>query len=443
MEKETFFTRLKHAWNIFKDDSKQTTIVEREAGYGSYYRPNRHRLSRGGERSIIVAILNRIAMDAASVDIRHVRLDESDRFVEEMHTDLNNCLTCESNIDQSSRAFVQDIVLSMLDEGVVAVVPIQTTFNPIKTGAYDIQTMRVGKIVQWYPSAIRVNLYDDQTGKHVEKVIPKRIAAIIENPFYAVMNEPNSMFQRLARKLALLDIVDEASSSGKLNMIIQLPYIIKSEARKEQADRRRDEIEKQLAESKYGIAYTDGTEKIQQIGRPIENNLLQQIEFLQNTVYSQLGMTPEILNGSANVDIMNNYYNRTIEPILAAIVDEMTRKFLTKTARTKKQRIKYFKDPFKLVSVSTIAEMADKFTRNEILSSNEFRQIIGFKPANDPKADQLINSNIAQPLQGLNGQYGQMDPNQMSEEDIYAQLADIDRNEQELDDLERELGQYE
>lgn len=431
---------MKHAWNIFKNDQQYTnTIIEREAGTGTYYKPSRHRLTRGGERSIIVALLNRIAMDAASVDIKHVRLDEADRFVEEIKSDLNNCLTIEANIDQSARAFIQDIVLSMLDEGVVAVVPIDTTFNPIKTGSYDIQTMRVGKITQWYPENIRVNIYDDKSGRHKDVIVPKKIAAIIENPFYAVMNEPNSMFQRLARKLALLDIVDEASSSGKLNMIIQLPYIIKSEARRKQANERRDEIERQLSESKYGIAYSDGTEKIQQIGRPIENNLLSQIEFLTNTVYSQIGMTPEILNGSANYDVMNNYYNRTIEPILAAMVDEMTRKFLTKTARTKKQRIKYFKDPFKLVSVSSISEMADKFTRNEILSSNEFRQIIGFKPSTDPKADQLVNSNIAQPMQMQGyGQQEQMDPN-----DIYSQLMDIEENERELDDLESELNSYE
>ena len=387
----SFGERLKHAWNVFlnRDPTEHQTI-----GSGYFYRPDRPRFSRGNERTIITSVYNRIALDAASITIRHVRLDGNNRFVSAVDSDFNGCLNLSANIDQTGRAFMQDVVMSMLDEGSVAIVPVDTTFNPKITGSYDIQSMRVGQILDWYPAHVRVRLYNEQTGEKQEIVVPKSTVAIIENPFYAVMNEPNSTMQRLIRKLGLLDAIDEQSSSGKLDLIIQLPYVIKTESRRRQAEARRKDIENQLSGSKYGIAYTDGTEHITQLNRGVENNLMSQIEYLTSMLYSQLGITQSILDGTADERTMLNYYNRTIEPIISAIVDEMKRKFLTKTARTQKQSILFFRDPFKLVPVDKMAEIADKFTRNEILSSNEVRQIIGMKPSDDPKADELRNKNL-------------------------------------------------
>lgn len=388
-----FGFRIRKAWNAFMNRDK--SIVE--YSNGSYYRPDRIRLTRGNERSIITAVVNKVALDVASLDLCHCRLDDNDRFKEVLNTSLNECLTIEANLDQSYRAFVQDIVMTMLDEGCVAVVPVDTATNPNESESFEIFSMRAGRIVNWYPSAVRVSLYNERRGIREEIVVPKRKAAIIENPLYAVMNEPNSTLQRLARKLILLDIIDEQSGSGKLDLIIQLPYTIKSQARRDQANERRAEIERQLQGSKYGIAYTDGTEKITQLNRPVENNLMKQIEYLTSMLYSQLGISQEVLDGTADEKIMNNYYTRTIEPIINAIVDEMNRKFISKTARTQKQKILYFRDPFKLIPISQMADIADKFTRNEILSSNEIRQIVGRKPSNDPKADELWNSNISHP----------------------------------------------
>ena len=386
--------RLKHAWNAFMN--RDPTPYPRDMGIGYSYRPDRPRLSGGNERSIVTAVYNRIALDVAAVDVMHVRLDENGRFLETIPSGLNTCLTLEANIDQTGRAFMQDIVMSMMDEGCVAVVPIDTSLNPSVTGSYDIETMRVGKILEWYPKHIKVRLYNDRRGQKEDITIPKSMAAIIENPLYAVMNEPNSTMQRLIRKLNLLDVMDEKNSSGKLDLIIQLPYVIKSSARKQQAEERRQDIEHQLSGSKYGIAYTDGTERITQLNRPVENNLMSQIEYLTNMLFSQLGLTQGILDGSADEKTMLNYYNRTTEPILSAITNEMKRKFLTKTARSQRQSIQFFRDPFRLVPVAEISEIADKFTRNEILSSNEIRQIIGMKPSDDPKADELRNKNLNQ-----------------------------------------------
>lgn len=395
----TLGSRIKHAWNAFLNKDPTSDLVNRQNEFssGSYYRPDRVRLSRGNERSIVTSVFNRIALDVAAINVKHCRLDDNDRFKEVVNSSLNDCLTLEANMDQTSRAFYQDIVMSMFGEGCVALVPIETSTNPNKTGSFDIYSMRTGKIVEWYPTRVKVNVYNERKGKREDIVINKSAVAIIENPLYAVMNEPNSTLQRLMRKLALLDSVDEQTSSGKLDLIIQLPYIIKSEARKKQANERRQDIEKQLAGSKYGIAYTDGTEKITQLNRPVENNLMKQIEYLTSMLYSQLGITQSVLDGTADEKTMLNYYTRTIEPIISAIVDEMKRKFLTKTARTQHQTILFFRDPFKLVPVSDLAEIADKFTRNEIMSSNEMRQVIGMKPSDDPKADQLVNSNISQP----------------------------------------------
>lgn len=391
---DNVLNRLKKAWNVFLNKDPVYDARQQESGF--YYRPDRPRLIRGGERSIIASLYNRISLDAAAIDVKHVRLDDSGRYIGDINSDMNNCFTVEANKDQTNRAFFQDIVLSMLDEGVVAVVPVDTSINPMNTASFDIQSMRVGKITQWYPDNVLVRLYNDRKGIKEEVLCPKRTTAIIENPFYSIMNEPNSTLQRLIRKLSLLDQVDEATSSGKLDMIIQLPYIVKTENRRKQAEERRLELERQLTSSKYGVAYTDGTEKITQLSKPLENHLMDQIEYLTNMVYSQLGMTPEILNGSASSDTMINYQNRTIEPIVAAITAEMHRKWLSKTARSQRQAIKYFSDPFKLVPIAQVAEMADKFTRNEIMTSNEFRQVIGMKPSNDPKADMLVNSNINQ-----------------------------------------------
>ena len=402
----TFGSRIKHAWNAFLNRDPTSTFNS-YGGYasGSYYRPDRVRLSGGNERSIITSIFNRIALDVAAISINHCRLDEEGRFLEYIDSSLNNCLNLEANIDQTSRAFIQDAIMSMFDEGCVALIPVDTSENPNSTNSYDILTMRTGKIIKWYPSHIRVEVYNDRTGKKEEIELPKSKVAIIENPLYAIMNEPNSTLKRLMRKLVLLDAVDEQTSSGKLDLIIQLPYVVKTEARKQQAEQRRKDIETQLSGSRYGIAYTDGTEKVTQLNRPIENNLMKQIEYLTSMLYSQLGITQAILDGTADEQTMLNYYTRTIEPIISAIVDEMKRKFLTKTARSQKQTIMFFRDPFKLVPVNNLAEIADKFTRNEIMSSNEFRQIVGRKPSSDPKADQLINSNISQPNNDTNNVY--------------------------------------
>lgn len=399
--RDSIGSRLKHAWNAFFN--KDPTYGKWTNGSIYSYRPDRPRLTRGNERSIVTAVYNRIAIDVSALQLRHCRLDDNERYIEDVDSKLNRCLTVEANIDQTSRAFMQDIVMSMLDEGCVAVVPVDTTFNPSQIGAYDILTMRTGKILEWRPSDIKVRVYNEKTGEKEDIVVPKKMAAIIENPLYAVMNEPNSTLQRLIRKLNLLDAIDEQSGSGKLDLIIQLPYIIKTEARRQQAENRRKDIEMQLSGSKYGIAYTDGTERITQLNRSIDNNLMKQIEYLTSMLFSQLGITQAVLDGTADEKTMLNYNSRTIEPIISAIVDEMKRKFLTKTALSQRQSIKYFTDPFKLVPVSSIADIADKFTRNEILSSNEVRQIIGMKPSDDPKADQLINKNIAQPNQEESG----------------------------------------
>ena len=390
-----FTDRIKHGWNAFLN--RDPTYNYRDLGGPSYgYRPDRMRFTRGNERSIVTSVYNRIALDAASIDIMHVQLDKDDRFESVRNSALNECLTRNANIDQTGRAFIQDVVMSMLDEGCVAIVPVDTTFNPDVTNSYDINTMRTAKIVEWYPAHVKVNLYNDRTGRKEDLILPKKTVAIIENPLYAVINEPNSTMQRLIRKLNLLDVIDEQSGSGKLDLIIQLPYVIKTDARRQQAEQRRKDIEMQLAGSKYGIAYTDGTERITQLNRSVDNNLMKQIEYLTSMLYSQLGITQAILDGSADDKTMLNYYNRTIEPIVSAIVDEIQRKFLTKTAITQKQAIVYFRDPFRLVPVNEIAEIADKFTRNEIMTSNEIRQIVGMKPSKDPNADELRNKNLSQ-----------------------------------------------
>lgn len=394
----SFGSRLKHAWDVFMN--KDPSYIQSNIGVGYYHRPGRPRLTRGNDRSIVTSVYNRIALDVAAIDIMHVRLDENGRYIETIDSKLNSCLTLEANIDQTARAFLHDAVLSMIDEGVVAIVPVETTFNPSVTSSYDILNMRAGKVTEWFPQHVRVQLYNEKTGKKEEVIVPKSTVAIVENPFYSVMNAPNSTLQRLVRKLALLDTVDEQASSGKLDMIIQLPYVVKSESRRAQAEQRRKDIEDQLTNGKYGIAYTDGTERITQLNRPVENNLLKQIESLTETLYSQLGINKAILDGTADEKTMLNYNNRTIEPIVSAIVDEMHRKFLTKTARSQRQAITFFRDPFKLVPIENLAELADKFTRNEIMTKNEFRQIVGLKPSDDAKADQLINSNISQPNAG-------------------------------------------
>lgn len=387
-------SRFKRAWNAFLN--KDPTYYNPNMGESSYFRPDRVRFTRGNDRTLAAPIYNRIAMDVAATNILHVKLDESGRFSEVVDSGLNNCLTVEANKDQTGRAFIQDLVMSMLDEGCVAVVPVETDTDPNDHDSYRIYSLRTAKIVEWFPDHVRVKVYNEWKGQKEEIICKKSAVAIIENPLYAVINEPNSTMQRLIRKLSLLDFTDEQTASGKLDLIIQLPYVIKTEARRQQAEARREDIEKQLSGSKYGIAYTDGTEHITQLNRSIENNLMNQIEYLTNSLYSQLGITQAILDGTANAEVMANYLSRTIEPILSAIVDEMKRKFLTKTARTQRQSIYYFRDPFKLVPVNQIADMADKFTRNEIMTSNEFRQIIGMKPAEDPEADVLRNKNISQ-----------------------------------------------
>lgn len=389
--------RLQHGWNAFNDRDPTPVAFNPNIYYGgSYINQSRRRLSIGNERSIVNSIFNRIAADVAAVDIRHVRLDQNGRYKETIDSGLNNCLSVEANIDQTGRAFIQDAVMSMFDEGVVALVPIDTTLNPNVTSSYDILSMRTGKIKEWMPKHIRVEVYNEQIGQRQEIIVPKKTATIIENPFYSIMNEPNSTLQRLIRKLNILDAIDEQSGSGKLDLIIQLPYVIKTEARRQQAENRRKDIEMQLAGSKYGIAYTDGTERITQLNRAVDNNLMKQVEYLTETLMGQLGITNEILNGTANEATMLNYNNRIIAVILTALCEGMRRSFLTKTARSQGQSISFFQDPFKLVPVSAIADIADKFTRNEILSSNELRGIIGFKPVDDPKADELRNKNLNQ-----------------------------------------------
>ena len=390
----SFFSRLKNAWNVFR--SGDDLRLSYDMISSTYYRPDRPRLSRGNERTILASVINKIAMDVAAIKVNHVRLDENDRFLEVIKSDLNNCLTLEANIDQTGRSFIQDIAMSMMDEGVVAIVPTDTSVNPNDTGSFDILTMRTGQIVQWMPRHIQANVYNERSGQQQQIILSKSTTGIVENPLYAVMNEPNSTMQRLIRKLNLMDVIDEQNSSGKLDLIIQLPYVIKNDMKKEQAEARRKEIERQLASSKYGIAYTDGTEKITQLNRAVENNLLAQVEFYTRMLYSQLGITEGVMDGTADEETMLNYYSRTVEPIISAIVDEMKRKFLTKTARTQGQSIQFFRDPFKLVPTSKIPDIADKLARNEILAPNEIRQIIGYKPSKDPKADELRNRNINQ-----------------------------------------------
>lgn len=390
----SFGSRLKHAWNAFTGNIQMNY---RDLGISYSYRADRPRMSRGNERSIVTSVYNRIALDVAALNVQHVRLDENGRFLSVIDDGLNNCLTLEANVDQTARSFIQDVVISMFDEGSVAIVPVDTTTDPNVSGSYDIQSLRVGQILDWYPQYIRTRVYNEQTGRKEDIVVPKSAVAIIENPLYAVINEPNSTMQRLIRKLNLLDVIDEQSGSGKLDLIIQLPYVIKTEARRQQAENRRKDIESQLSGSKYGIAYTDGTEHITQLNRSVNNNLMSQIEYLTSMLYSQLGITQSILDGTADEKTMLNYNNRTIEPIISAIVDEMKRKFLTKTARSQRQSISFFRDPFKLVPVNEIAEIADKFTRNEIMTSNEIRQVVGMKPSDDPRADELRNKNLSEP----------------------------------------------
>lgn len=417
----SFGSRLKHAWNAFTGNVQMNY---RDLGMSYSYRADRPRMSRGNERSIVTSVYNRIALDVAALNVQHVRLDENGRFLSVIDDGLNNCLTLEANVDQTARSFIQDVVISMFDEGSVAIVPVDTTTDPNVSGSYDIQSLRVGQILDWYPQYIRTRVYNEQTGRKEDIVVPKSAVAIIENPLYAVINEPNSTMQRLIRKLNLLDVIDEQSGSGKLDLIIQLPYVIKTEARRQQAENRRKDIESQLSGSKYGIAYTDGTEHITQLNRSVNNNLMSQIEYLTSMLYSQLGITQSILDGTADEKTMLNYNNRTIEPIISAIVDEMKRKFLTKTARSQHQSISFFRDPFKLVPVNDIAEIADKFTRNEIMTSNEIRQVVGMKPSEDPRADELRNKNLSAPSGS----------NQQSEEMPIAEVDSVGDSASDLDD---------
>lgn len=423
-------SRLQHAWNAFISNRDPTNRYQ-DVGMSYSYRPDRIRLSRGNERSIVTAIYNRVALDVAAINIIHSRIDDNDRFVSEIDSGLNYCLTIEANKDQTGRAFIHDVVVSMFDEGCVAIVPVDTTIDPKVSNSYEINSLRTGQILEWYPDHVRVRVYNDRTGEKEEITVSKQTVAIIENPLYAVINEPNSTMQRLIRKLNLLDAVDEQSSSGKLDLIIQLPYVIKTEARRQQAEKRRKDIEMQLSGSKYGIAYTDGTERITQLNRSVENNLMSQIEYLTSMLYSQLGITQSILDGTADEKTMLNYYDRTIEPIVSAIVDEMKRKFLTKTARSQLQTISFFRDPFKLVPVADLAEIADKFTRNEIMTSNEIRQIIGMKPSSDPNADQLRNKNLNASGDGSVGsqpvESGENEQDQIINELLDSLEAEIDK----------------
>lgn len=398
-----FRDRLKHAWNAFsgRSPTEEELYIYQDLGTSSSYRPDRIRFSRGNERSIVTSVYNRIAMDVAAITIRHVRLDENGRMSNAIESGLNYCLNTEANLDQTSRAFIQDCIMSMLDEGCVAIVPVDTTVDPFLSTSFDIKTMRTGKIIEWFPQHVRVRLYNERTGKKEEIVVPKSTTAIVENPLYAVINEPNSTMQRLIHKLNILDAIDEQSGAGKLDLIIGLPYVIKSKARQEQAEQRRAAIEEQLSGSKYGIAYTDGTEHITQLNRSVNNNLMSQIEYLTSMLYSQLGITTSVMDGTADEKTLLNYYDRTIEPIISAITDEMKRKFLSKTARSQNQSIMFFRDPFRLVPMSEISEMADKFTRNEIMTSNEIRQIIGLTPSTDPNADVLRNKNLNQNAESI------------------------------------------
>ena len=406
----TISSRIKNAWNTFRNKNPAEEF-KAPIGVSYSYRPDRPRYTGGRDKSIITSLFTRIALDVATLDFKHVELNDDDAFIKEVDSELNNCLKVEANIDQTGRAFMQDVVMSMLDEGVVAIVPVDTTTDPNQTNSYDILSMRTGKIINWYPQHVKVRLYNENTGRHEDILLSKHDVGIVENPFYALINERNSVNQRLIRKLALIDITDERVASGKLDLVVQLPYTIKGEARRAQANERRKELEDQLANSKYGIGYIDGTEHITQLNRSVENNLLKNVEYLQSILFSQLGMTQAILDGTADEQTMLNYYSRTIEPIANAIIEEMTRKFLTRTARSQHKAIRYFRDPFKLIPVGQIAEIADKFTRNEVLTSNEIRQKIGIKPSKDPKADQLINSNISQPAE--EAQY----PNYQEKED--------------------------
>lgn len=416
----TLGSRIKNAWNAFVN--RDPTSLHKDYGMGSYTRPDRPRLARGNDRSIVTSVFNRIALDIASVAIKHCRLDENERYKETIDSRLNECLTLEANIDQTSRAFLQDVAMSMLGEGCVAIVPVDTTIDPNNSASFDILSMRTGKIKEWYPTEVKVEVYNERTGKREDIRIKKSAVAIIENPLYAVVNEPNSTLQRLMRKLSLLDTVDEQTSSGKLDLIIQLPYIVKSEARKNQANERRQEIERQLTGSKYGIAYVDATEHVTQLNRPIENNLMKQVEYLTNTFYGQLCITPGILDGTADEETMLNYMNRTVKVIIKAIVDELKRKFLSKKARMEGEDIMYFIDPFERMSVTSLADAADKFTRNEIMSTNEVRCKIGMKPSKDPKAEELLNKNISQPTERLadstkNTENSQDNPEQLAEQE--------------------------
>ena len=416
---------IKHAWGLFTNTNNKNPTIKPE---GSSYTisPTRPRFTRGNERTIVTSVYNRIAIDASTMDVMHVRLDDEGRFKEPIKSNLNNCLTVEANIDQTSRAFMLDIVISLLDEGCVAVVPVKTTLNPNNTESYDIEELRTGRIMEWFPKHVLVRLYNDETGMYQDITLPKSQVAIIENPLYTIMNEPNSTMQRLIHKLSLLDIIDEESSSGKMDLIIQLPYIIKNDTKRSQAEERRKQIEDQLRGSRYGVAYIDGTEKVTQLNRSVENNILKQVEYLTNLLYSQLGLTQTIMDGTADENAMNNYYNRTVEPVVSAIVDEFHRKFLTKTARTQGQAIMFFRDPFKLMSVTSIADTADKFTRNELLSSNEFRQIIGRKPSTDPKADMLLNKNISHAPEEMNG-YDKNNQNEKSNNKEKEDLENVKR----------------
>ena len=416
---------IKHAWGLFTNTNNKNPTVKPE---GSSYTisPTRPRFTRGNERTIVTSVYNRIAIDASNIDIMHVRLDDEGRFKEPIKSNLNNCLTVEANIDQSSRAFMLDVVISLLDEGCIAVVPVKTTLNPNNTESYDIEELRTGRIVEWFPKHVMIRLYNDETGMYQDVTLPKSQVAIIENPLYTIMNEPNSTMQRLIHKLSLLDIIDEESSYGKMDLIIQLPYIIKNDTKRSQAEERRKQIEDQLRGSRYGVAYIDGTEKVTQLNRSVENNILKQVEYLTNLLYSQLGLTQTIMDGTADENAMNNYYNRTVEPVVSAIIDEFHRKFLTKTARTQGQAIMFFRDPFKLMSVTSIADTADKFTRNELLSSNEFRQIIGRKPSTDPKADMLLNKNISHAPEEMSG-YDKNNQNEKSNNKEKEDLENVKR----------------
>lgn len=424
--------RFKNSWNAFFNN-KDPSQYDYRIGEASSFRPDRQRYFPTNERTIIMAIYNRIAMDVASIAIKHVRLDENERFIEEIDSGLNNVFNLEANIDQTGRSFIQDIVISLFDEGYLALLPTDTTENPNRTSSYDILEMRVAKILEWYPKYVRVRVYNENTGRQEEIIVAKDTVAILQNPFYDIMNAPNSTLRRLSRKLALLDAVDEQSSSGKLDLIIQLPYVVKTEARRQQAEKRRKDIEMQLTGTKYGIAYTDATERVIQLNRAIENNLLSQVQYLTELGFSQLGVTPEILNGTANEDTMTNYYNRVVEPTVSAITDELKRKFLTKTARTQGQSIEFFRDPFRLVSASKIAEMADKLTRNEVMTSNEIRQVLGMKPSDDPNADQLRNKNMP-----ISDQPEMIDPDAQYKENA---LAEVDNFDAQLDELEAELNE--